>query len=696
MRTAALLFVLPIGLSACAPKDSAPPAERPSNPTCFAPERPATGGDVATERVFSSLDFALPVALLQAPNDPSRWFVVEKEGQVYAFAAAADPELVLDLSDSVQAGYDETGLLGLAFHPDYAENGEIYVSYVAPPLTSRVSRFTSRDGGATLDPDSEEILIAFEQPFWNHNGGSIAFGPDGYLYLGFGDGGSAGDPYEYGQDTGVFFGKILRIDVDTGDPYGIPSDNPFAEGSDAEGGGAPEIYAWGLRNPWRFSFDRATGALWVGDVGQDLLEEVDVVERGGNYGWNVMEGTDCFEARSCDDGGMIAPIVEYRHSEGQSITGGYVYNGTEIPGLQGVYVYADYISGTMWALYFDPVSGEAAPEIIEETGLYVSSFGEGVDGEIYFLDYLRGGIRKLVPDTAPEPSPFPATLEATGCFDADGLPVDALVPYLVNAPLWSDGATKDRWFALPDGTKVAVKANGDLTFPIGSVLAKQFSIDDDPVETRLFVRHVDGEWGGYSYAWEDGATTLLPGGVTRSFADQDWAYPSRAECLQCHTAAAGRSLGLEMAQLDRDGEYDANQLDVWEGWGLFDDVLPKGIAALPSPDDTARTTEERARATLHANCSNCHQPEGTGQGPADFRFTTALADMSICGVEPQEGTLGVTGAVLLDPGHPETSLVSLRMHARDASRMPELGTLQIDTVGVGLVDAWIRALAGCP
>ncbi len=691
MRPLALLLLL----SACEePKDGAVDAPvRPANPTCLAPERPSTGADVALERVWPGLSFDAPVELLQAPGDRRRWFVLEQGGRVLAFDAdgdTADATEVLDLTGSVEAGFSETGLLGMAFDPDFLVTGEVYLSYTRPdPLTSVVSRFTSLDGGETLDPTSEEVLLTLRQPYSNHNGGHIAFGPDGYLYVGFGDGGSAGDPEENGQDTGTFLGKILRIDVG-GEPYGIPADNPFADGE----GGLPEIYAWGLRNPWKFSFDTASGELWVGDVGQDRREEVDLVELGGNYGWNLKEGTQCYAAEDpCDGGGLIDPIVEYPHTQGESITGGFVYHGTEIPAFDGTYFYADYVSGTVWALTYDE-AGEPDPTVVVEAGFYVSTFGQGEDGELYLVDYLGGGIRKLVATDGEEPAPFPETLAETGCFDADGTPVEGLIPYTVNAPLWSDGAAKSRWFAIPDGTTIEVDEAGDFDFPVGAVLAKHFALDGEDVETRLFVRHEDGEWAGYSYAWRDGAATLLAGAETRAFGDQLWEYPSRAQCLQCHTGAAGRALGPEVSQVDRVGEDGEDQLATWHAMGLFAGGLPD-VAALPSPTGDA-PLEDRARAYLHANCSNCHRPEGTGQGPADFRATTALAGMSICGQEPQEGDLGVDGAVLLDPGSPETSILSLRMHALDANRMPEVGTRVVDEDGVAVIDEWIRSLSGCP
>jgi glucose/arabinose dehydrogenase len=351
---------------------------------------------ITLERVFPNLHFDRPVALLQAPGVNNRWWVVEQSGRVLAFANAPQVNqtvMFIDLSDRVDAGPAEAGLLGMAFHPDFANNHQVFLSYTrrGNPLVSYLSRFTSLDGGQTLDPGSETILLTLDQPFANHNGGGIAFGPDGYLYVGFGDGGSAGDPQGNGQNTTTLLGALLRIDVDRATPYAIPPDNPFAQG-----GGRGELYAWGFRNPWRWSFDRATGALWVGDVGQAQWEEIDRVERGGNYGWNLREGAHCFNAATCDSTGLSDPVTEYSHAEGCSVTGGYVYRGTTMPALQGVYLYGDFCSGRLWGLACD-ATGTPHAQVLQDTGIAISSFAEGDDGEVYVLDYRGGGLYRVGP-----------------------------------------------------------------------------------------------------------------------------------------------------------------------------------------------------------------------------------------------------------------------------------------------------------
>jgi len=356
--------------------------------------------EIGLEPAFPALALSLPVAALQAPGDPGRWFVVVKGGRVLTIPAGAPTaSTFLDIGDRVNAVPNEAGLLGMAFHPGWQANREAFLSYTAPgtgagvALVSRVSRFRSSDGGATLDPASEEILLSVDQPFANHNGGHLAFGPDGFLHLGLGDGGSGGDPQGHGQNTQTLLGTFLRLDVDGGAPYAIPPGNPFAQG-----GGRPEIFAWGFRNPWRWSFDRLTGELWCGDVGQRTWEEVDRVQVGRNYGWNVREGAHCFGADPCATTGLENPVAEYSHSEGCSITGGYVYRGAAIPSLVGTYVYGDFCSGTIWGL----APAAPQPRVLVQSGLGISSFAEGSDGELYVLDYGPGRIFRLV-GRVPEP-----------------------------------------------------------------------------------------------------------------------------------------------------------------------------------------------------------------------------------------------------------------------------------------------------
>lgn len=371
-------------------------------PVLTGPPPVVTAPTITTQAVFTNLSFTQPVALMQAPTDSTRWFVVEKAGLVRVFANdqnTTSASIFLDIRSLVNAT-GEGGLLGLAFHPNFPVTPEAFVSYTrsGAPLVSYVSRFLSTDSGQTLNAATEEVILTVDQPATNHNGGNVAFGPDGFLYVGLGDGGGSGDPNGNGQDTSTLMGAIVRLDVEGGSPYGIPAGNPFEANAVCTGGtgvdDCPEIFAWGLRNPWRFSFDTVTSKLWAGDVGQGDWEEVDVITAGGNYGWNVREGAHCFNpGTGCADT-FIEPVSEYDHGLGGSITGGLVYRGTTISELASWYLFGDFTSGRLFGIPENSAAG-IVPEIFSETGLQIVSFGQGTDGEIYILNFV-GTIHQIV------------------------------------------------------------------------------------------------------------------------------------------------------------------------------------------------------------------------------------------------------------------------------------------------------------
>jgi glucose/arabinose dehydrogenase len=347
--------------------------------------------------------FSSPTEMVERRDGSNKIYVVQQRGQIYVFDRnpnTATRTLYLDLSSKVSQGGGEMGLLGLAFHPNYASNGYFYVNYTSS-AAGKLQSFVSRFQVSPTNPDSalrtsEQILLTIDQPYDNHNGGNVRFGPDGYLYLTFGDGGSGGDPHGNGQSRTTLLGKILRIDVNNtanGKNYAIPSGNPYAGNSL---GMREEIYAYGLRNPWKMSFDRKTGTLWAGDVGQNLWEEVDTIRAGGNYGWRIMEGKACYSpASGCDTTGLTMPLWTYYHSEGNiSITGGYVYRGNALPSLQGKYIYGDYGSGNIWALSFD-ANGAPANQLVIHAPAFISAFGEDRDGELYVVSYGNGRLLKL-------------------------------------------------------------------------------------------------------------------------------------------------------------------------------------------------------------------------------------------------------------------------------------------------------------
>jgi glucose/arabinose dehydrogenase len=341
------------------------------------------------EVAFPGLSFSRPVDLQDPGDDSGRLFVVEQAGVIRVFPnspGASSADVFLDIHALVDDTGNEEGLLGLAFHPDFGNNGFFYVNYTASePDRTVIARYrTDPRQPGRADPASAVEILSFEQPFSNHNGGQLAFGPDGYLYIAVGDGGSGGDPLGHAQNRATLLGSLLRIDVDSpagGRPYGIPPDNPYAGNTQ---GWREEIFAYGLRNPWRFSFDPPTGRLWAADVGQNAYEEIDLIVAGGNYGWNLMEGDHCYLEANCDSTGLIPPVWEYDHSQGQSVTGGHVVRGSST--LGGAYVYADFVSGRIWALRLDG-QGRPANELLLDSGLNISSFGMDAAGGLYLCAF---------------------------------------------------------------------------------------------------------------------------------------------------------------------------------------------------------------------------------------------------------------------------------------------------------------------
>jgi quinoprotein glucose dehydrogenase len=374
-----------------------------------APAKSISDGDlpVRVEQVFEGLTFDRPVIVTHAGDGSGRIFVVGQRGTVHVLTGSDDndPKVFFNIREKVRYldRENEEGFLGLAFHPKYKENGQFFIYYTSREIQpggahlSVISRMrVSPEDPNKADVASEEVLMTIEQPFWNHNGGTIVFGPDGYLYIGLGDGGAANDPHGNGQNLGTLLGSILRIDVDSRDEglaYGIPDDNPFV----GVEGARPEIYAYGIRNVWRIAFDRETGKLWAGDVGQDLWEEIDIIVKGGNYGWNLREGMHPFKGGAEASDAFVEPIFEYHHDVGKSITGGHVYRGQNVPALVGKYVYADYVTGDIWALDYDEATGQVRGNYsIPWEKLPVMTFGEDEQGELYFT-ITSGHVYRFAP-----------------------------------------------------------------------------------------------------------------------------------------------------------------------------------------------------------------------------------------------------------------------------------------------------------
>lgn len=710
--------------------DGAPPVPsefgldtRPANPTCKAPARPPSNAPIAFEEVYAAVNLGIPMMIAQAPGNRNKWFVAQRNGNLVSFnvtAPVAAPANVGNLATACggavgQGG--EGGFLGFAFHPAFATNGKIYATWTqtsgAPGgFDSIVSELHSPDGGVSIDA-CKTILGPFPQPASNHNGGGIAFGKDGFLYLTFGDGGGGDDPFLNGQKKTGFFSKLLRIDVDNpagGLQYGIPNGNPW-KGMDP-GTNEPATFAYGLRNPFRFSVDRETNEPWLGEVGQNKWEEVILAKAGGNYGWPCREGAHDYittGAKCPSMSNLLDPVVEVEHipANTRSITGGVVYRGKAIPGFVGSYVFGDFESQEIFVVSFDTTTGEAKLTKVDDAPANPwVSFGEDLDGEVYATAF-NGTMWKIIPKPGAPASTFPDRLSKTGCTDPADVkkPASGLIPYGVRTPLWSDGAEKERWMALPDGSKITVGADGDFDFPKGTVLVKTFTIGGKKIETRLFVRHDDDGWAGYTYEWLDDQSdaVLLLGSKQKTVGTQSWHFPSRSECVRCHTAAAGRSLGLELGQQNGDHVYPStnrisNQLKTLDHIGMFAAPLGKPvdqILAYPDPLGAA-PLEQRARSYLHANCSNCHRKDGGGRGNMVLTYGTSFKDTVTCNVDPEAGDIGVAGGKLIVPGQPAQSILSRRPHDLGANRMPPLASSIVDDKGVKVIDDWITSLTACP
>jgi glucose/arabinose dehydrogenase len=663
------------------------------------PQARAAAAQVVLADAFPGATFQRPVQALQAPDGSARLFVVEQAGRVWTVEHPAPPppataakRLFLDISSRVSRLANEEGLLGLAFHPDFAANRRFLVHYSAKYADDadrrhRISEFLAdADDPGVADASSERVVLALGQPYQNHWGGWLGFGPDGMLFVALGDGGSGGDPGNRAQDLADLHGKILRIDPDARDAggYGIPADNPFL----GRAGAAPEVFAYGLRNPWRCSFDRATGSLWAGDVGQDAWEEVDLVVAGGNYGWRRREGAhDYLPGGPAPADPLRDPVAEVPHSEGRSITGGFVYRGSGIPALAGSYLFADFETGRLWALE-DPY-GAADRVLLLDTTEPVASFAEDRAGEVFLVSF--SGRILAIRDGAPPPPPpdgeLPGTLSALGLF-ADlprGVPVEGALRYGVIAPLWADGASKDRFLVLPPGGALGWRDGDALAMPVGGTAVKTFARGGARLETRVIRRSSEGFLAA-SYRWRadlsdadrvDERTAVPgPGGA--------WTVPSPEDCRACHTDAAGFLLGVTASQLR------AATVGAWKRSGVLSGApAPREVPRLARLRGRGRI-ERRARSYLDANCASCHRPDDPTGASLDLRFSTPLEETGMLDAPPQHGDLGIADARILAPGDPARSTLVERLRVTGEGRMPGLGTVVPHDEAVRLLRRWIR------
>ncbi|HVU16423.1 MAG TPA: PQQ-dependent sugar dehydrogenase [Candidatus Didemnitutus sp.] len=721
---------------------------RVANTTLTLPQNPATFG-YTTEVAFPGLTFDQPVGIVTAPGDTDRVFIVEKTGRVQMVTGIHSTpvkQVFLDLSARVLTNSEE-GLLGLAFHPDFASNHYFYVYYSLTATTSdgsgdheRVARFT-----ALPSPATNADILATEMPMItqydeapNHNAGDLHFGSDGYLYVAIGDEGGANDQYANSQRIDKdFFSGILRLDVDNlpgnlapnphpainPGTYKVPADNPFVGATSFNGLAVTaaavrtEFWAVGLRNPWRFSFDPPTGRLFAGDVGQSAREEIDLITKGGNYGWNYREGTIAGPRSNPPPGAQfIDPIWDADRNTAQTITGGVVYRGTRFAQLYGLYVFGDYQVNKIFTMAF-PASG---PVQVQQIATETTPVGFGIDpgnGDILVACIGTGAITRLVYNTTSTGTALPATLSATGAFSdlASLTPNPGIVDYGPNISFWSDFAQKRRWFSVPAlADKITFAAEGNWTFPAGTVWVKHFDLEltrGEPstarrVETRFLVKTAAGVYG-VTYQWNDAQTeaTLVPeAGADQNFTinvggsnhTQTWHFPSRSECLQCHTPVAGQALSFNTAQLNAMHTYPGgtvNQLTALLNAGYFINTVPdpSTLRALASAGDTTQTLEYRVRSYLAANCVQCHQPGGAAQGLWDARITTPTSAAGLVRGALLDD-LGDADNRVIAPGDLLHSVLLDRISVRGAKQMPPLASNEVDATNVALVISWVRAL----
>ena len=725
---------------------------------------PAISGNWSAVNAFPNLLFTNSVGLTAIPGT-DLLCVWEREGRVWSFVNRADTtekKLVIDIINQCQ-GWDDSGLLGVAFHPGFATNHFVFVwyTYVKPgtvvgsPTTrpnpvlpdtyhDRLSRFTLDDQGVAI-PGSETVFVDLtDQTVWHHGGGMFFHPVNGFLYWTDGDN-SVGDNDQIINKS--HYSGVFRVDVDRrggnishAPPrqplngvtahYYIPNDNPFVGQSNV----LEEFFCLGLRSPHRMTYDAVTGRIFIGDVGESSREEIDIIEPGEsalNFQWNRCEG-NLGTMTEPYIGISRGPILDYPHSDGRAIIGGYVYRGRQFAAdLGGKYIFGDNVMRIIWALDETTTpktkivlcvmpKGDGPNSGTDYTGL--SSFGTDADGELYFcqMSSIGGHIFRLARGGPPPPrQTLPKLLSQTGAFaDLPGLkPADGFIPYTVNSPLWSDGAVKSRWVGLATNAVVGFAPTGRWSFPAGTVFMKHFSLpvdDTNPLilrrlETRLLVRDTSGAVYGASYKWRaDGSDAdLVNAGFTEDIQIktatgtrvQKWFYPGRQDCLTCHTSISGGVLGVNARQLNGDFTYPEtgktdNQLRTWNHLGIFNKQLDeKNLALIPhlvSITNATANLSTRVRAYLDANCSQCHQPGGAGAF-FDARFDTPLAKQNLIN-GPVQNPLGITGAKVVVPGDTNRSILFHRISIVGDNQMPPIGKNVVDTKAVAVIAKWIDAM----
>ncbi len=713
-----------------------------------------------TERIFPRLKFTKPLDIAFAPGG-NRVFIVEHAGKIFSFPndnAVAKADLAFDVNQIPGLNkipkFKEAQVFAMTCDPQFQRNHYVYICYVVffpwkhaieyaqlypeNKNASHVSRFTmSQSDPPVIDPKSEVSLLTW--PGNGHNAGCLKFGPDGDLYIATGDNGDPNppDPHQIGQNIGDLRAKILRIDVNhpAGDkPYSIPADNPFVNTPGDRG----EVFAYGLRNPWKYSFDRATGEIWAADVGWELWESVYRIVNGGNYGWSIMEGPQpVYPTHPRGPTPIIPPAITLPHTEAASITGGFVYHGSRLPALKDHYIFGDWETRRLWAAKCNGKTLEKY-KTIAQTDHRIVSFGEDADGELAIVDYESGGLFRIVPNpTAGSDKAFPRKLSETGLFadTALGVPNAGVIPFSINSPQWVDGSSSRHFIAVPSRDNVTDDYDRARAYPIGTVLVRTLSLPMTAgdatsrrnIETQLL--HFDGrQWHAYAYQWDDSQTdaTLVDGNgrdLQLMIADpaspgghrqQPWHINSRAQCMTCHTTWTGYAMAFNEPQLDRKETFEStehgpvsdNQVRAFRNVGLIPFPLPPKpsedgspppppkppvVLVNPYDENPAHALDDRARSYLHVNCSACHRFGGGGTALIDLRKEMDMKETKLIS-SPMLGTFNLPDAQVVCPGDPSRSVLYYRMAKTGISRMPHLGSTVTDDAGLKLIARWISSL----
>ena len=657
------------------------------------------------ERVYAALQFRQPVELMVMPGS-DRMMLLEVNGKLYTFEDRPDvdqADLAIDLNpliDNFRRAY------GFGLHPNFETNRQLFVAYAGDPVGrpdgSRLSRFTvSKEPPYQVDPESEVILLTW--PSGGHNGCAIRFDSKGLLYFSAGDGARPFPPDEYdvSQDLSDLRSSICRIDVDHasgGKAYSIPPDNPFVNVPNARG----EIWAYGFRNPWRFTVVPDTDQILCGDVGWELWELVFDVKRGGNYGWSLFEGPQPIR-RDLEPGPtpIQKPLVAYPHAVGQSVTGGVVYRGDEHEDLQGVYLYGDYVTGLLWGLRHEGTQVSWNP-VLAETGLAIITFAESRNREVLVVGY-DGGIHKLIKNaSAGKSEAFPRKLSQTGLFDdiVEFVPSPGVIEYHPIAAADSQGTGARFHLGVPALETIRIqRQQRRWVYPAGTVFAKTITKGKLSLETQLL--YFDGiNWHPYSYLWNaeqtdadlvdrDGADAVFEfansSGVSESMV---WRVANRAQCRACHSVQNGGAVGFSLENLGRE------QVEQFVNWRILDRDAPKAwnIQTMVDPRDETASLENRARSFLAANCAHCHRRGGGGTVPTDLAYLSSADEMNAINVRPSQGDFGIKHARVVSPGQPERSVLFYRMMTGGSGHMPKLGSRDNAVEGLKLIHDWIEAM----